>query len=66
MKDKLKLCGCNESCFRNGKMWGHLEGVMCHCLGEITINGEQRGACFKDCKGFEIKPYSTKKKNMMN
>jgi len=59
-KNGLKLCGCNEPCFKNGEMWGHMEGVMCHHLGEITVNGEQKGACFKDGEGFEVAAYTTK------
>jgi len=55
-----KLCGCNESCFKVGKMWGHFEGVMCHFLEEIfdVNNGECKSFCEKT--GEKVKVYTTK------
>ena len=34
--NNVKICGWKESCFENGKQWGHLEGIMCKHLGEDT------------------------------
>lgn len=41
----MKLCGCKEKCFENGKCWGHFEGIMCENLGETEINGEHKSIC---------------------
>jgi hypothetical protein len=40
----MKLCGCKETCFETGDMWGHLSGVMCKYLGESTNSS----ICVKD------------------
>jgi len=43
----MKLCGCKELCFKEGTVWGHLDGVMCKYLGEKEIgDGKTKSKCF--------------------
>ena len=46
-KNPYKLCGKNENCFKHGKCWGHLEGILCEFLGELQnpISGLSLGSC---------------------
>jgi hypothetical protein len=38
MNKDWKLCGCLETCFEQGRCWGHFEGVMCAHLSDDGIN----------------------------
>jgi len=61
-KKQLKLCGCEEKCFKRGKDWGHYESVMCKHLTELQcpIKGKSLGmVCDKTYE--RVLSYETKK-----
>ena len=58
--NKLKLCGCKESCFENGDdIWGHLGGIMCKHLSERNQDCTNIivDCCIKD--NIEVQSYFT-------
>lgn len=54
----MKICGCKESCFERGDLWGHLSGVLCKYLTEEDVTWGTRSFCSK-FKRF-VNSYSTK------
>jgi len=65
----MKLCGCKEKCFIEGKDWGEFGGVICNYYGEINrysgypVKYIYEEVCVSIClsSGQDVEPYINEK-----